>query len=1210
MINKITKEQALSAIEKNIISELPNKKLWGDLDVSYEEYEILRDKMKTLLSYENINVSYLCKHYPCSLVTFMVALVCYKYNLNFWGLMSEQLETSIHGWMESEVGACAREQFTKYGFDFSDVKDERRVNLEPIFYEAGLPPESSLHDLFYILKYDDKSEFDPQLIIEDLIEMRGFQIRKPMLKFLQRFKDDRAIEYVVEVHDAMLCVEQNMSGTARYIGNYIEWREEERSREHAIARKKKEFQTRPYLHFENGRRGLCIVLPRTIMKDEWVDDVQWEIIGDDGFKLQRKVVVFGDVGHRYIDSIIVPVTASKTYTVRLMDNESFEEPVIIEWEIDGIQRDEVVFFNANGRMVNARYLIYPYSVMIIGKDASIISSNHTTISSQSYPSDSTNYSTVTIEPLGRDATLTYKSKFNNIFMSTRPQIKLLFEGSTLFGMPEEHGWKLFTEIPELVIDIEEGQDVVGLELRIGSKRLFIDEYFEDGQARISLKRNFKDMFCEFGTYSIRLYQDNRFMKQVEFSFVPKIKATYNPCLIWPKAGAQKNRHIKFEKNSNWEMEFSNCIVMSNESHYIVEYQPNVGAITGILKSLDEECNFKFCFELPVNPFEIEIHDNLAMLVEDEDVKLKKIGLSDIQATKHWVSLRCFGNFKNRQYRLKLRTVNGIEQSEKIFLAQNSSGHLDLSVFNDTLSTCPLPAQIELWCDEDEELVSTIVTIVDMVHLKSRPAYSHKSHYIRIYEDDKLQDLVAKRFGVNNKECRLMYKDSRLGKTKSGRDVRGYKCEEALMDGLYFIESSQVEHDFEFEEKEKVSISNGTDTMYVSTRGIDEPVLSISDWLDVLIRDILNCGRNKDIENMPSYKWIHKLRELQATLSEEDYEKLIALAYFVQDKCVNIKKKTMIQCMRTISTDVLKADTRLELIRMLLKMECPTTIFDICLREYNLYLFLPGTTDAKALAEELEPYSVELSMLLKMGIDDSIRNTVWRDKYRELIGREAIKELLNVPGVEDATQIAEMQKRFLREGSNCSVRVNLTKEISGDMEPIQAMIKVTPKTIIFDITKKPDIGIYFDHIRYVDQYVNWYTLSHDRNQEMLPEIKREMIKAVQEGCADIIKYVNELKRTTELRNMIVQYECALQARYRENPLNNMNACIPARYFYLQGMAAFLAKLPVEYRKYGWAIRAGERFMVRAMSIAPRISRRDLIMASTYVYLKRKEEKLCR
>lgn len=43
MINRITKDQTLNNIEKNIINELPNKKLWGDLDISYEEYENLRD---------------------------------------------------------------------------------------------------------------------------------------------------------------------------------------------------------------------------------------------------------------------------------------------------------------------------------------------------------------------------------------------------------------------------------------------------------------------------------------------------------------------------------------------------------------------------------------------------------------------------------------------------------------------------------------------------------------------------------------------------------------------------------------------------------------------------------------------------------------------------------------------------------------------------------------------------------------------------------------------------------------------------------------------------------------------------------------------------------------------------------------------------------------------------------------------------------------
>ena len=477
----------------------------------------------------------------------------------------------------------------------------------------------------------------------------------------------------------------------------------------------------------------------------------------------------------------------------------------------------------------------------------------------------------------------------------------------------------------------------------------------------------------------------------------------------------------------------------------------------------------------------------------------------------------------------------------------------------------------------------------------------------IDEKEKVQDLVIKRFGVRKKECYLMAADSKLG--KSGLR-RGYKCEEELEEGLYFIESNSIQYEFDFEYEEKIDISNGTDTMYVSAREKEESIITISDWLDALIKDILDCGISKDISTMESYKWKDNLEKLQGGLSLEDYEKIVALAFFVNAKCSNSKKKSISNCMRAISTAILSAESRLELIRVILKIKCPANVFAICLREYNLYLFLQGSTDAKELAEELESYSIELSMLLRMGIEDSIRNTLWRDKYRELVGREAIRELLSVPGVEDNARIIEAQKQFLREQPNALVKINLTNEISGDMEDIQEMIVVTPKKVIFDTSKKPDTGIYFAHIRYVDQYVNWYSITHDENQEILPEIKKEMIRVVQDNCADIIKCVNELKFTTNLKSMINQYEHALRARYRDNPMRNMNACIPARYFYLQGMAALLTKLPVEYRKYGQAIRVGERFMIRAMNIAPKISKRDLIMASTYIYLKRKEEKLCR
>lgn len=94
-----------------------------------------------------------------------------------------------------------------------------------------------------------------------------------------------------------------------------------------------------------------------------------------------------------------------------------------------------------------------------------------------------------------------------------------------------------------------------------------------------------------------------------------------------------------------------------------------------------------------------------------------------------------------------------------------------------------------------------------------------------------------------------------------------------------------------------------------------------------------------------------------------------------------------------------------------------------------------------------------------------------------------------------------------------------------------------------------------------------------------------------------------------KKSVVLYESALRARYSGDLFSNMSSAIPARYFYLQGLAAFLSQLPAEYSKYGWIVRTGDRFMEKAFSIAPRIARRDLLMASVYIYLKQKEELLC-
>ena len=1208
MQNAIQASQSLGNIEKSIIAELNGKELWGDITVTAEEYGNLKARIKTLLEMGSVDIRYICDHYPCSMTTFMVFLVRYEFNVNFWGLMSQELGIRITSPLESEIGQCARMTFDKYGFDYSDVKKERRVNLEPILYEAGRPPESSLDDLFYVLTYDAYSVFDPQLVIEDLVEMRSYHIRKPMLRFLKRFRDDRAMEFVLEVHDAMLAVDQNRTGESHYIGNYAEWKDKEKTKAGAATRKKQEFQAKPYLIFENGKRGLCLMLPRTIMKNEWVDDVEWVITAGNAEPVHKRMTVFGDEGKRYVESMVVPVSPASSYQVILYECEGIETDKIVDWSVDGIRNGEAVFFNANGRMITPSYLPVPYGIMVCHSSSRIVGQKHVTVSQQSYPTNREGYSVLFIEPNGRDASIEYLSNESAVVLRTRPQIDMSFSGKTLFSLPVNGEYRLFTELPELSICVDEGALTNGYMLKIGHDMIDISKQFQDGTSVVRLKKYKQSAYSEYGTYSIRLYQYDHFLKQVEFSYVPKIKTNYSPDLSWTEQHDRNAcKEFRFERLQNWELEFQNCVVKSDEAKYIVECPANKGSITCSLKSIAEDEGFFCSFELPVNPFEINILDSQGMIKDEATDKVMRLGLSDLNNSQYWLGFECFGIYREFQYTLKLRSSNGIEQEEVFPVSKNGCGNFNLGAFYDTLNACPLPAQIELWCEDDGEKTVTVLVISDTLELFNRPYYA-KGGFVVLGLKDENKDLTIRRFGKERFEVKLPYEKSVLGNSKT---ARGYPCSEKLENGIYVVEGESKRFDFVFEDDFGVEISNGKNTMYVSSRAKDAPINSFSDWLDQLIKDILAAGINKDIVGGKSWKLLDSLDKLERNdLDRFDYERLASLAYFVESKCVDAKRTSIRKCMNVVSGSVLNGKSRLELIRLLADLNCPQAVFDICLQEYNLLLFERGSEDSKELAEKLENKSIELSMLLLMGIEESVWNTIRRDKYRDLIGKEAIRCMLSVPDEDDPAVITMEQKKFLREYSPCKVRINLTKEISGDMEPLAAMLEITRNSVVFNIDKKPDYGVYFDRIRYVDQYVNWYTANHDKKGEMVPWKSELMKSMVQVNCASILKCFQELGKVGFFGQMMTNYNKVLRERFKRDPFANMSVNDYQRYFYLQGLAAFLVMLPPEYRKYGWPVRVGEQFMVEAARVAPRIARRDLVMAAVYIYLIRKEEKICR
>lgn len=1205
MINPIEKQQNIDFIEKNIISELHGKELWGDLNVTLEEYEILRDKLAYYFMCCKGNINSVFDTCPACLTTCLVFLIRYKYDVNFWGLLEKELSIQVPFELRNLIGNLTKKVFKKYGFDYSDVEDDRRINLAPIMYEAGIPPESSLDDLFYVLHYDSHNIFDPQLIIEDLLEARSYQIRKPLLKFLRRYQDDRAVDFLLDVHDAMLSVDQNMVGDSHYVGKYSEWKENKK--ESIATRKKQEYQTKPYFTFESGKNGFSIVLPRTILKDEWIAEVKWIIDADD-ISITKTLNVFGDSGARYVDSIVVPVKPAKQYKVALIDNESIEENEIVSWSLNGIDEDETLLFNSNGRLINAHYLQYPYATLVAGNNSQIKEQKNVVLSHQIYPNDNPNYTITTIEPVGRDAYISYTSGCKTIHLIARPQIKIRFEGKTLFSLPPEDINNLFIEIPKIFVEVDEGTPVAGLSIKVGQKELALDRFFSGATAEIPIKSVTRGLFDNYGTYSIKLYQGTTFLKQAEFSYVPNFKSDYKSNIGWEGSYAIEKKYFSFVKQDGWELEFKECVVSSDEAKCKVECPAGVGAVTGLIKSKDSDNSFTRSFELPINPLQITIKNAVGEIQDKLQGKMFKLDLEELVKEQYWVGIECFGEYRDGGYSLRLRTINGIDQTEYIRLYQNESGNIDLSLFYDTLKNCPLPAQIELWHGNDGNQIVKLLAVTDNVQMKSRPQYSRKKNFIAIGGDEEKSAIKITKFGKNPLEITLdSYKEV---EPQPGIKMLLYSCPIELSDGLYVAEGTEKDVAFEFEYDSKAIPTNGKDTFYISSRAKDEAVETFSDWLDLLIKNVLQSSFNKDIAESSSYKTLSLIKNYQASdLSELDIERLISLAFFASDKCKDTKKEQIIECMKYISRYVLTASSRLEIVRYLADFDCTQEMFDKCLEKYNLLLCLGGTNDAKRLSEKVDHYSVELSMLLRMGVDDSVRNAVWKEKYRDLIGREAIKELLSVPGETDREVIAEEQKKFFREESPCRVKINLTKELSGDSKPLQDMIEFRKNDIVFNKSKKPDIGIYMDHIRYVDQYVNWYSLSHNRSGQMVKWKSDAMVNLIESECKHILFGISEIRKIPEIKETLRRYEVALESRFDGDPIQNLSVNKYDRYFYVQAMAAFLAMLPAEYRKYGQAIRPAERFMTEAMTIAPRISKRDLIMAKTFIFLMRKEEKIC-
>lgn len=1195
---------SLIQLERKLHKSLDGLKFWGDLDISLEDYDVLKNLLKERIEH-GMTFQELIEYRPISVVTFAVFLAKYKYNGNFWGVLAEEL--GLEGFSQLEQTRYGKRFFKVFllnGFDVSRFRDTSRIYVNAILFEIGEPPESNVGDLFYIFKYSSLGASDPQAFVEELQDTGSYQIHhKPLLQFLQNVDEETAVDYVLEVQDAYQEASQSGSCPGKYERVYEEWEQRDlnRSRRTSKGGSDSEASLSPYFHFENGKRGLCIVLPRKNIENGWVDTAEWTI-RTATTEYRKTMQIFGNEGRRYADEFVVPVSPEPKYEVVFSYDDGIDKPVAERYILDNLSKDHFLFFNASGRKIRSEYLQKPFGILVYSTSENLDFSNVNSII-QHYPTDSQDYKTIQIIPTGMQSKVTIGIGDEKKLLRMRPQVEIGLEGETLFGLnPEDVEVPIFTDIPSLRVSFDGFGNVSGMEVRCGENKAELSDISAEMENLIQVDELI-DKGRLYGYKTVRIYQNNHFLKQAQFVVVPKFATNYSNILRWPDSNAEPSS-IWFEKVDGWNLEFENANVSESKDKYKVTVTSKEKAINLKLSSSSEILHFSIDIVLPL--FGIS-----AVITDGQDESKTTIPLAEFAEKKYWAEFSFFNEYRDRDYSLEVITVNGVEQQKQISPLGNININQDLSIFTDTLANCPLPAKIVL---KDERLghLYTVAKIVDVMTLSHRPVYSPRRNAILFNTEDDIRECEVREWGTKHTYTLVVNQDVALD--EKGRRIVSLDTEEKLPPGLYYLDDFDEASLFDETDEGAPEVSLDTLFFYVKEKSESGMIDTVSLFINELIRDTYRYRKSIDrfLESPASRTYGVRTHLKREDFEDYDYLSLIALVGLLHSKLSNQHKELLGLCLNWISDEVLTGIDRLRLLRALVLAGVNVDFFDEVVNAFKLFLFEAGEDLEDDAIVKLNGYSAKLALLYKLKSNAPIRNVLGVSQYRDILGSDAIQGMIHSKfmGVDTTLARSDIQ-HFMRE-EPCGVTITLNPAMSGNQGDIDKsdmmiidMTRVSRTRITFDKNKIPEGGIYFDGIKYIDQYVNWYIRNYPRGEEMDEDKREQMVDRFDKFKDVFLRDFGKAKEDSYWGDILTEYNKVLKLR-TTGATNYFS--IPT-YFYYQAMAAILSLLP-DNPDTNNLKNAGMNFIRGAIIDAPHLAERDYLMAAFYVYMKGKEKKLCR
>lgn len=1205
MLMEFSVNDSLKSMDASIKDNTKGLLYWGDLEISKDNLDILRNRIVVLLE-RNFAFKDLFKQYPYAMATYVVFLAKYRYNGDFWGMIAEEIGIDKpNAADQTQIGKMILKTFDACGLDYSVAAESGRKYVDSVLYEVGIPPYSNFGDLFYIFKYGQMSNTEPQILIDE-ITSREYGVHKPLLHFLDSASEDRAINFVLDIQDTYIAATQTDDFSNKYSDAFSEWAEQDKLK--TTYHKKdsdEQVEVRPYFYFDNGKKGLCIILPRQNMTEEWVESAQWSVTGDGESICKKECFVQGKEGKRFIDQLIIPVMPCKSYSLTFEYNDGFESYPKV-YELKGIGEGDFFYFNSNGRRVNQRYLRAPYGIVVYSSDYEIITSN-VERDIQVYPLLNNDYRIEQITPLTADAHFTIRTGLEDIILQMRPQLLTTLSGKMLFDSEYVTSEiPLFTDIPKLHLSFEGFNSGEGIELRIGHTTLTIDGLSLDEENVIDIRSGFENK-C-FGIQTIRIYQFNRFIKQVRFCLLPEFKSNYHGSLEWiGSRGSLKSESSKVvvHKVEGWQIDFANGNVQDLTDKYEVHVPYKEGVLSGTIISQQENLHLAVEFELPICAFKSE-------LVSNNEIS-ERCDLSDFLDGNPWLSVSFYGDYKEKNYLAELISANGVEQKKEIKLSNNGSVNFDLKVFRDTVQAVPLPVKIRV-ADIDEQNAFDVILIDEVVKFKFRPQYFRKSRCVAIKDEDIKQNATLEKFGEPDFEFLLNYEES----TVNEKGVRTYPISEEVnfSSGYYrVVRESNVDDLFALSDDFEVSLQS--DQFFVSLRNPQEPITTVGEWVEQFISDLIRNRSMKRLDELKmseSYRLREKITHLSGEcLSDNDIANLTLLGNIYSGKIPNAHKDIISDVMISISNEVLSNIDRFRILEQLVKTNSSDAVVNTCKKKYSLMLFeFPdGLTKKyiKELAGALKPISVIFSLQVLMKGNVPIRDTFGVATYRDLVGQDALIEMMCSDESED--DVNEDRKHFLREDGMSHVYIALNSDITGinNFFEMADEKKLRTGRIYLDKKKIPEIGTYFAGLRYTDLFVNWYIRNHLGDTSSDSEIRTTMKNGFDLFKNSVWNKALSFNRNPDIAFFFKDYNTVLLERTTskgDTSGTSVSQFTFPTFFYFVGIAALIVQLD-EFNDLPEIKNVANKFMVNAFQIAPFISERDTLMASMYIYLKRKESR---